>query len=177
MARGASSREKILEAASDLAFRQGAAHLSLDAVAACAGVSKGGLLYNFPNKAALMKALVEKYLEDFRTRLDEATEGEDSNLPVRYLDLAVAKLERETPSSSGLLAALAEDPSLLAPVKEFNRTLLDRMKAGGGDVGAILVLFLVLEGMRAQNVFGTAILEPEERRLVLERVAEMIGAA
>ena len=93
------------------------------------------------------------------------------------LDLAVAKLERETPSSSGLLAALAEDPSLLAPVKEFNRTLLDRMKAGGGDVGAILVLFLVLEGMRAQNVFGTAILEPEERRLVLERVAEMIGAA
>ena len=177
MARGETSREKILEAASDLAFREGAAHLSLDAVAACAGVSKGGLLYNFPNKAALMKALVEKYMDEFRARLEEATEGDDANLPLRYLDLTAAKLEQETPSSSGLLAALAEDPSLLTPVKAFNRDLLDRMKAGGRDVGAILVLFLVLEGMRAQHVFGTAILEPEERRLVLESVASMIGPA
>ena len=177
MARGETSREKILEAASDLAFRQGAAHLSLDAVAACAGVSKGGLLYNFPNKAALMKALVEKYMDEFRARLEEATEGEDSNLPARYLDLAVEKMEEKTNSSSGLLAALAEDPSMLAPVKAFNRDLLDRMKAGGRDVGAILILFLVLEGMRAQHVFGTGILDPEERRLVLEKIATLIGAA
>lgn len=176
MARGESSREKILDAASDLAFRQGAAHLSLDAVAACAGVSKGGLLYNFPSKAALMKALVEKYIGDFRARLEEATDGDDSNLPVRYLDLSAEKLEQETPSSSGLLAALAEDPSLLLPVKAFNRDLVDRMKAGGEDVGAILVLFLVVEGMRAQSVFGTAMLEPEERSLVLEKVASLIGA-
>lgn len=177
MARGESSREKILDAASDLAFRQGAAHLSLDAVAACAGVSKGGLLYNFPSKSALMKALVEKYIGDFRARLEEATDGDDSNLPVRYLDLSAAKLEQETPSSSGLLAALAEDPSLLLPVKAFNRDLVDRMKAGGKDAGAILVLFLVVEGMRAQSVFGTAMLEPEERSLVLEKVASLIGAA
>ncbi|MCC2097105.1 MAG: TetR family transcriptional regulator, partial [Hyphomicrobiales bacterium] len=44
MARRGTSRDRILRAASELAFKEGAAHLSLDAVAARAGVSKGGLL-------------------------------------------------------------------------------------------------------------------------------------
>jgi len=177
MARGETSREKILEAASDLAFCEGAAHLSLDAVAARAGVSKGGLLYNFPNKAALMHALVNKFLDEFRDRLDEAADGCDSNLAERYVDLAIADMEKKATTSSGLLAALAEDPSMLAPVKTFNRELVDRMKAGAQDPGAILVLFLVLEGLRAQLVFGTDILEPQERALVLEKLAALIGVA
>ena len=176
MARGETSRERILEAASDLAFREGAAHLSLDAVAARAGVSKGGLLYNFPNKAALMQALVEKFLDEFRARLEEATGGEDRNLPARYLELSIDAMQESTKSSSGLLAALAEDPSMLAPVRVFNRHLLDRMKSSGGDVGAILVLFLVLEGLRAQPVLGIDVLDAEERRLILDRVSSMIGA-
>lgn len=177
MARGETSREKILEAASDLAFCQGAAHLSLDAVAARAGVSKGGLLYNFPNKAALMHALVNKFLDEFRDRLEEAADGRDSDLAARYVDLAMADMEKKATTSSGLLAALAEDPSMLAPVKAFNRDLVDRMKAGAKDPGAILVLFLVLEGLRAQIVLGTGILDAEERRLVLDKVAALIGAA
>lgn len=42
-----SSREKILAAAAELADIVGPGNISLDAVAQRAGVSKGGLLYNF----------------------------------------------------------------------------------------------------------------------------------
>ena len=49
------SREKILTAAADVAREAGPGNLSLDAVASRAGVSKGGLLYNFPSKAKLMQ--------------------------------------------------------------------------------------------------------------------------
>ena len=59
----ANSREKILAAAADVARESGPGNLSLDAVAQRAGVSKGGLLYNFPTKAKLMQALVEHYLQ------------------------------------------------------------------------------------------------------------------
>lgn len=176
MARGETSREKILEAASELAFCEGAAHLSLDAVAARAGVSKGGLLYNFPNKAALMHALVGKYLDEFHGRLEEAADGDGANLPARYLELAIADMREKARTSSGLLAALAEDPTMLAPIKAFNRDLIDRMKAGAKDPGVILVLFLVLEGLRAQMVFGTDILEDDERRILLEKLAFLLGA-
>jgi AcrR family transcriptional regulator len=44
------ARERILEAAYTVAERSGAAALTLDAVAAEAKVSKGGLLYHFPSK-------------------------------------------------------------------------------------------------------------------------------
>ena len=60
-----SAREKLLEAADQIAREAGPSNLSLDAVALKAGVSKGGLLYHFPSKAKLLEALVETHLLDF----------------------------------------------------------------------------------------------------------------
>ena len=51
-----SSREKILDAAAELVAEIGAGRLTLEAVAEKAGLSKGGLLYNFPTKDALLQA-------------------------------------------------------------------------------------------------------------------------
>src|SRR5258707_15265358 len=72
-----SVRERILAAAMAVAKESGAGRLSLDAIAKRAGVSKGGLLYHFPKKDALMRALVEHHLAgiDAATR---APEGDGS---------------------------------------------------------------------------------------------------
>ncbi len=53
-----------MRAATELAREIGPAHLSLDAVAARAGLSKGGLLYSFPTKAKLLEAVVEEYMKE-----------------------------------------------------------------------------------------------------------------
>lgn len=55
-----SARDRVLDAAKAILVEQGAAHLTLDGVAALAGVSKGGLLYHFPSKAALVDGLAER---------------------------------------------------------------------------------------------------------------------
>ena len=55
-----SSRETILDAAEAVVLADGAAHLTLDAVAERAGVSKGGLLYHFPSKEILLQAMVDR---------------------------------------------------------------------------------------------------------------------
>ena len=56
-----SVRDRILAAAMAVAKESGAGRLSLDAIARRAGVSKGGLLYHFPKKDALMRALVRAH--------------------------------------------------------------------------------------------------------------------
>jgi AcrR family transcriptional regulator len=47
---------------------QGASSLTLDAVAQAAGVSKGGLLYHYPNKDALLAAMIERHCDDLDER-------------------------------------------------------------------------------------------------------------
>jgi AcrR family transcriptional regulator len=78
----ASARDRILDAYEDLLAVEGERYATLDAVAAKAGVSKGGLLYHFPSKDRLAGALCDRLLmlaaddvEEMRT----APEG-----PARY---------------------------------------------------------------------------------------------
>ena len=59
-----SSREKILDAAAELVTEIGAGRLTLEAVAEKAGLSKGGLLYNFPTKEAAI-AYAKKHALDY----------------------------------------------------------------------------------------------------------------
>jgi AcrR family transcriptional regulator len=54
-----SSRERILDAYADLLIFEGERHATLEAVAARAGVSKGGLLYHFPSKDQLAAGLCD----------------------------------------------------------------------------------------------------------------------
>ncbi|OBB28611.1 TetR family transcriptional regulator [Mycolicibacterium peregrinum] len=58
----ASSRDRILDAYEDVLAVEGERYATLDAVAAKAGVSKGGLLYHFPSKDRLAEALCDRLL-------------------------------------------------------------------------------------------------------------------
>ena len=84
------ARQKILEAAEEIARDAGPANLSLDAVALRAGVSKGGLLYHFPSKARLLEAVVESHLETFESALsvlEQRRKGEPNCVLQAYLEL------------------------------------------------------------------------------------------
>lgn len=160
----ASSKARILSAAADVAREAGAGRLSLDAVAARAGVSKGGLLYNFPTKAALMRALVESFLDRFELELDAACGGDESGrLLDAYIRLSAAECEDARPGGSGVLAAIAEDPDFLKPIIAFKRRLLDRLEAEGGEKGSLLMIYLALEGMRSLKLFDSDLLTDDER--------------
>jgi AcrR family transcriptional regulator len=65
-----SSKEIILEAAEAIVLESGAVHMTLDAVAERSGVSKGGLMYNFPTKEALLEAMINR-MRDRLNRLRE----------------------------------------------------------------------------------------------------------
>lgn len=55
------TRERILEAAHDLAFDRGFAATTVDAVLAATGLSKGAFFHHFSSKSAMGTALLERY--------------------------------------------------------------------------------------------------------------------
>src|SRR5690606_6305646 len=114
-----SSRDKIVAAAVELAKEVGPGHVSLDAVAQRAGVSKGGLLYNFPTKNKLLEAIVAYHLDKFENALLEKMEkssSKDDSVIAACVDLFEMDCKEGLPPASGFLAALVENPDLMLPV-------------------------------------------------------------
>src|SRR3954465_8010172 len=97
------TRNRLLDAAAAVVRRDGAQALTLDAVAAEAGVSKGGLLYHFKTKRDLVQAMIERWLAEFQRDIDAA----DPSFVRGYVK-ASAPDENEL----GMLAAGVADPPL-----------------------------------------------------------------
>lgn len=170
------SREKILAAAAEVAREAGPGSLSLDAVALRAGVSKGGLLYNFPSKAKLMQGLVETYVTEFERDIDAAVENGESLLSAFVRLSAEACEEKEAPAA-WIFSAVAEDPDFLEPVTQHRRRLFERMKAETSDAAHLLVTVFAMEGLRSMKLFDSDILTPEERRLFVDRMLAMAACS
>jgi AcrR family transcriptional regulator len=157
------TRRRILDAAQDLAHCTGPGNLSLEAVAARAGVSKGGLLYHFPSKNRLMEALVEDFLSRFDAALssEEATGRPDAAIRAYIAQFQTERSHAAKPAS-GLLAALAEDPDMLAPVRRFERDFLTRIRANAADPQMATLAFLAIQGIRAMELLNTQVLDRAE---------------
>jgi AcrR family transcriptional regulator len=55
-----SAKDRILDSFEDILIKEGERAATMEAVAAAAGVSKGGLLYHFRSKEAMVEALCER---------------------------------------------------------------------------------------------------------------------
>ncbi|WP_314323005.1 TetR/AcrR family transcriptional regulator [Paenarthrobacter ilicis] len=71
------ARDAVLDAYESLLIDVGERAATLDAVAKRAGVSKGGLLYHFPNKEALISALLERLDALGREDIEQMKAAED----------------------------------------------------------------------------------------------------
>ncbi len=159
------TRAKLIVAAATVIRREGAQSLTLDAVAAEAGVSKGGLLYHFKSKRELLDGLVDRWLDDFQHDID-ATAAPFSQGYVKASDGAKAE-------EAGLLAALVADPAVLAKVRERYATWQDRVATEGGDPVDATVARLAADGLWLADLLGMAPPEGELRRQVLARLLEL----
>jgi AcrR family transcriptional regulator len=160
MSRRSNSREDILDAAEAVVCDCGAAHLTLDAVAERAAISKGGLLYNFPNKEALLKAMLARVLERCaQERLEARTQELSSEDPAADLKAVVLAAFRSSADrkqvSSALLAAGAADPRLLSPVREWHEASFREFTTGKRNPVRVLLLMLAIDGLWLNELLQT----------------------
>src|SRR5438552_3160389 len=129
---------KLLDAAEAVVVRQGISNLTLDAVAAEAGMSKGGLLHHFRTKDRLVEALVVRSAENWRACYLEAY-GRTPEGPGRMarallsycLSDAQGWTDQLRHSSSAVFAALAQNPSLIEPMRAVYSDLHRRIAEDG----------------------------------------------
>ncbi|MCG5214400.1 TetR/AcrR family transcriptional regulator [Streptosporangium sp. KLBMP 9127] len=108
-------RDELLDAAERLLADQGGHALTLAAVADEAGVSKGGLLYHFSNKDALIRAMVERLIADFDELM---AEQKQESYTRRYICATFAAVRSGRLRRWAVVTGAAGDPSLLEPLRE-----------------------------------------------------------
>jgi AcrR family transcriptional regulator len=153
------TRAKLLDAASAVIRRDGPKAMTLESVAAQAGVSKGGLLYHFKSKRELLDALVDRWLQEFQDDIDAHGEGFVAGY-VRASDTASAE-------DASLLAAFVADPETLTAVRERYVAWQDRVVTEGGDPVEATVARLAADGLWLADLLGLAPPRGELRRRVL----------
>ncbi|HEY0186570.1 MAG TPA: TetR family transcriptional regulator [Cellulomonas sp.] len=149
------TRDRILDAFEALLIAHGPRAATLDAVAAAAGVSKGGLLYHFPSRAALA--------EGQRNRLAELGAADVASMRASAEGAAEYYLRGSTESGSSL------DRALVAAVRLSEEsgqaaTVLDELRDAWsaalrdelGDPELAHVVQLVGDGMYYNAVAGIA---------------------
>lgn len=167
------SRERMLNAAEIVVERQGIANLTLDAVAAEAGMSKGGLLHHFPSKDQLVEALVVRCAENWRSyymdayaRTSEGPGRMTRALVDHCLTDARAWTGQLRRSSASVFAALAQNPALIQPMRAVYHDLHGRIAADGLPPGVGETVVAATDGLWLDWVLG---LVPVDQRL-LDRV-------
>jgi AcrR family transcriptional regulator len=164
------TRRRLLDAATAVVRRDGARALTLDAVAAEAGVSKGGLLYHFKSKRDLLDAMLEGWLEEFATEID-AGAGSFAAGYVRASDMSSwAAAERAT--EFALLAAMVEEPGALERVRERYAEWQARI-AEGDDPARATLARLAADGLWLADLLGLAPPTGALREKVIERMLDL----
>ncbi|WP_243369555.1 TetR/AcrR family transcriptional regulator [Microvirga solisilvae] len=171
-----SSREKILDAAAELVAEIGAGRLTLDAVAERAGLSKGGLLYNFPSKDALLQAMIQRMIdqvtesrEALRAQMEPGPNLEARLATKTLLNMCCGGKMQEV--ATGLMVATAENPRLLDPVRTVIAETLDRLKANSDDLDAALLGWLAVEGLSNLEMHNLSPFSDQDR----ERIVQLIN--
>ena len=172
------TRERILDAASDLVREVGSGRLTLDAVADRAGLSKGGLLYNFPSKDALLQGMVERMIDEVSAERESlrGSFGARRNLEARLG--AAASLNTRCGAmrevANGLLAASAENPRLLEPVRKVIDEQWTSLRTTSEDPAAAMIAWLAIEGLSSLEMHGLSPVTPEDREEIVTAVHKLL---
>jgi AcrR family transcriptional regulator len=171
------TRERLLAAAAAVVRREGPQRLTLDSVAAEAGTSKGGLLYHFPTKRALVDALVARWLDRFEE--DVTREAQRDGRPgawarayLRASDLRGEPRE-EWETDFALLAVVVEEPERLAVVRERYAALQARLEDDGLDPAVATAVRLAADGLWFADLLGLAPPREELRAALMARLAAL----
>jgi AcrR family transcriptional regulator len=169
------ARGKILEAAVRVITRDGVSKLSVDLVAAEAGISKGGFFYHFKTKASLLAAVVEHLRDEVDKTVAEQTA--DGDWLRGYLGWGVlgeaADVDRMSALLRVLLLAADDNPA----IRDANARTLRPALAEGAGAGAALVIQLTLDGLWLNQAMGSLTLDRDQRLAVRDALLQLADPA
>jgi AcrR family transcriptional regulator len=136
------------------------------------GVSRGGIIYHFATKSALLRALIERNVEQGRAvearLLAQVDAGPGADLIARIRAWGTLDEDRKR-LVAGLLSAVAHDPSLLEPVRRMHAEECARIEWNDTEIRRA-ILRLAAEGLFWSEFFACSEVPPEQRARLLARL-------
>jgi len=141
------ARDRVLDAFEELLNEQGERAATLDAVARAAGVSKGGLLYHFPSKDALVDGLVARLDERLAEDIDRIRTSDEGVVPY----LIRTSFAADTPFDRTILAvsriAQGHDERASAALARIHDSWNDVVVEAVGDPLVARAIVLMSDGL------------------------------
>lgn len=172
----APTRDRILDSFEAILNDEGERGATLDAVAARAGVSKGGLLYHFGSKDALVAGLLER-LRLFAHHDVEAIRAAKDGVIDYVIRTSVNAGE---PFDQAFLAAacLAQGahPSVRTAIAEIRAGWHAVIEEAVGDSDVADVILLVSDGLYANSALMGTTASSSEHRNASDRILRVLNA-
>lgn len=160
------TRERILNSAEERLLGGGPGGFVLDAIAADAGVSKGGLLYHFASKEALVAGLCDRMLAGFDLALGDSPPDDEREIGAftrAYLASTVTNEGEPADNSArlmaGILATLGHDSAHLDEVRRHFSRWHERLAGDGLDETTATIVRLAADGLWLSALLGLPRLE------------------
>ncbi|TGD84305.1 TetR/AcrR family transcriptional regulator [Mycolicibacterium sp. CH28] len=148
------SRERIVDAYAEALAVDGERHATLEAVAARAGVSKGGLLYHFPSKDQLAEALCDRLVALAAADIEEMRNSPDGPARhyIRTSHYADTSLDRTLIAVARLQQA--GDPRASAAIELISDQWLSVLHDALGDRDIARTVKLIGDGLYHNALFS-----------------------
>jgi AcrR family transcriptional regulator len=173
------TKEQILRAVANIINTDGVFSLTLEAVAKSAGISKGGLLYHFPSKDALLTGMVDYLLQGFIDGMESMVNEaicEKGKWTRAYIALTFNQLDSEIDMNTAFLAAVATNPELLQPMAKYLQGLHSHIENDNINPIISTVIRLAVDGMYFNQLYGMN-LQEDTRKKVLKYLTALTKEA
>ncbi|RJE90127.1 TetR/AcrR family transcriptional regulator [Paenibacillus sp. 1011MAR3C5] len=176
-AKARSKREHILKSAMQLILTVDFKALTLDAVAKEAGVSKGGLLYHFPSKDALLQGITvhifDQYTEMFHSYADQ-----DSRKHGKWCRAYIQASRQDLKKHDGILNVGVMSAALLEPlfVESLNNSYaywFGKMSEDGLDPITVNLIRLAIDGLYYSDMYKIKPLADADLDAVIDRLMKL----
>ncbi|THV41369.1 TetR/AcrR family transcriptional regulator [Glycomyces buryatensis] len=168
------TRDRILNALQRLLVEKGSSGVTLEAVAAEAGVSKGGLLYHFKSKADLYNGLARRYrlVEE-----EHIAEARRTGAIEAFLRVSTVESDESAAGLWALFTALRGTDELSAEARDDLLFIFEGWKAALhaeiADPVTAEIVRLVGDGLFLSAVSGVPVPSPETVDRILKRLKDL----
>lgn len=176
--KAAMKRKLILQATKELMLKTNVHTLTLDAVAKEAGISKGGLLYHFPSKEALLGGVAEFIFEEFMLVFEEQAKQDpvDKGRWSRALIQASHwDLEQNAALNVGIVAGSMLNPNLCSSssIAKSYQFIQQKVEQDGLPPATATIIRLAIDGLYYSELYDTAPLERPLKDKVFAQLLSM----
>ncbi len=173
-------QDDILDAAEAVVVRDGAAHLTLDAVATVAGISKASVIYDYKSKQQLIKAVIRRRMrmEDERVQAATAAHGPVPNATINGLIAAAADgpPDHLRAVAVNLVSALAQDTESRGIIEQAYARTIAALAEGSTNPRSAILAFLALEGLKRLELHKLHPWSDAQRATILADIGWLVEA-